>query len=119
MKRKEAHIWKDILPNMMSEEEEAENGACIFRRRRQAWKSRKFSYFLDKLDNRLKKKSKISIPARERCYGDPLDVPAPTAAKSWLTAVSGSFHDTENIDPSSQSGESSGDEDLSSDSGAD
>lgn len=105
---------------MMSEEEEAEDGACIFRRRRQAWKSRKFSYFLDKLDNRLKKKkSKISIPARERCYGDPLDVPAPTAAKSWLTAVSGSPHDKENIDPSSQSGESSGDEGLSSDSGAD
>lgn len=120
MKPKEAHIWKDILPSMMSEEEEAEDGACIFRRRRQAWKSRKFSYFLDKLDNRLKKtKSKISIPARERCYGDPLDVPAPTAAKSWLTAVSGSPHDKENIDPSSQSGESSGDEGLSSDSGAD
>ena len=104
---------------MMSEEEEAEDGACIFRRRRQAWKSRKFSYFLDKLDNRLKKKCKISIPARERCYGDPLDVPAPTAAKSWLTAVSRSSHDKENIDPSSQSEESSGDEGLSSDCGAD
>ena len=106
------------MPSMMSEEEEAEDGA--FRRRRQAWKSRKFSPFLDKLDNRLKKKkSKISIPAREWCYGDPLDVSAPTTAKSWLTDVSGLSHNKENIDPSSQSGDSSGDESLLSDSGAD
>ena len=104
---------------MMSEEEETEDDACTFRRRRQAWKSRKFSHFLDKLDNRWKKKkSMISTPARERCYGDLLDVPAPTTAKPWLKAVSS--HDKENIDPSLQSGESSGEEglELSSDSGA-
>ena len=66
----------------MSKEKEAEDGACIFHRWRQAWKSRKVSHFLGKLDNLLKKNSKISIPAQELFYGDPLDVSAPTTAKS-------------------------------------
>ena len=65
---------QDILPSMMSEEKEAEDGACIFHRWRQAWKSRRVSHFLGKLDNLLKKNSKISIPAQELFYGDPLDV---------------------------------------------
>ena len=42
-----------------------------------------------------------------------------TAVKSWLKAVSGLSHDKDNIDPSSQNGKSSGDEGLSSASGAD
>lgn len=60
------------------------------------------------------KKSKISTPAGERCYGDLLDVSVPTAAKSRLKAV---VLDKENIDPILQSGESSGNDNLSSDSG--
>ena len=104
------------MPSMMSKEKEAEDGACIFHRWRQAWKSRKVSHFLGKLDNLLKKNSKISIPAQELFFGDPLDVSAPTTAKSWLTDVSGLSNDKENIDPKwgKQWNES-----LLSDSGAD
>lgn len=73
---------------MMSEEEEEmneEDNVCRFRRRRQIWKSVKFCRFIDKLDQRLaKKKSKTINPARERCYGDKLEVIAPGAAKSWM-----------------------------------
>lgn len=72
VKEKESHIWRDILPSMMSEEEEKKNEygeVYKFKRRRQAWKSTKLCHFIDKLDQRLEKnKSKTNNPARDRCY---------------------------------------------------
>ena len=87
VKENESHIWKDVLPSMMSEEEDDEE-ACGFRRRRQVWKSIKFCRFIDKLDQRLaKKKSSTNNPARDRSYGDKLEVAPPPVAKSWMKAT--------------------------------
>ena len=84
VKENESHIWKDVLPSMMSEEEEA----CGFRRRRQVWKSVKLCCFIDKLDQWLaKKKSTTNNPARDRSYGEKLEVAPPPVAKSWMKAT--------------------------------
>lgn len=105
-------IWNDILPSMMSEEEEIDTDASVFQRRRQTWKSAKLCRFIDKLDQRLeKKKSKKCNPAKERITGEAIEVPAPSSAKSWMKAPPGT-----NTLPSDEANpEAASDEELFSD----
>ena len=85
MKARERDIWKYVVPGMMSEEEEFMDGDISkFRILLQSWKSQRFSRFLSKLDERLKKTNK-HILARGRCYGDPVVVDAPASVKPWMT----------------------------------
>ena len=100
MKEKEMTVWKDVLPSMMSEEETDDES---FQRQRHSWKSRKLVCFLHKLDSRIKKNNKSSVPARERSYGPLLEVPTPKSVRSWMTCA------TDSPDESLQSGQS-GDE---------
>ena len=87
VKSKEVNIWKDVAPNMMSEEEEyIECGTPKFRKHRQSWKSERFTHLLDKLDQRLKIKSPKGI-ARERCYGEPLDARTPPSVKPLMKCL--------------------------------
>ena len=83
VKEREAQAWKDVLPCMMSEEEDT--GPNTFERHRPLWRSQKLNRFLEKLDTRFKK-SKKTTPARERSYGEELSVPAPQYAKLWMVA---------------------------------
>ena len=84
VKEREAQAWKDVLPCMMSEEEDT--GPNTFERHHPLWKSQKLNRFLGKLDTLFKKKSKKTTLAHERSYVEELGVPAPQYAKLQMMA---------------------------------
>ena len=51
--------WDKVSADMMSEEEEDDNGTFI--RHRYAWRSDNFNRFIDKLEERIAKNSKKSL----------------------------------------------------------
>lgn len=103
VKKKEMKLWKDITPDMMSEEEEvqSEGSGDSFIRHRPQWRSKRFSRFLTKLDNRFKSKHAKSL-AKPRSYGSQSNGRAPSGAPSWILAsdsLTTGEKDTENQPP--------------------
>ena len=84
VKAREIKNWKDITPEMMSEEE-AEGDEFI--RHRPSWRSSSLNKLLEKLDNRFKAKNKKSL-AKPRSYGIPSDKPAPDNTPTWMLTTS-------------------------------
>ena len=74
--------WEKVTADMMSEEEEDDDGEG-FVRRCYTWHSASFNHFIDKLEVHIAKKNKKSL-AKKQCYGASLDQPAPSHAKDWM-----------------------------------
>ena len=81
VKSREMSKWDKVSADMMSEEEEDDNGTFI--RHRYAWRSDNFNRFIDKLEERIAKNSKKSL-AKNRTYGDTLNTPPPLHAHEWM-----------------------------------
>ena len=81
VKSREMSKWDKASADMMSEEEEDDNGTFI--RHRYAWRSDNFNRFIDKLEECIAKNSKKSL-AKNRTYGDTLNTPPPLHAHEWM-----------------------------------
>ena len=77
---KERHLWKNIKPDMMSEEEECEDG---FIRHRFSWRSANLNRFFSKLDRRSGAKATKAL-ARKQDYGDAIEKAALEELPSWM-----------------------------------
>ena len=77
---REAKLWEDITPDMMSEEEKCDD---TYVRHPPSYRSKAVYKFLCKLDNRCKKQ--MSTPPRvKRPLGSPRKLSAPCHAKWWV-----------------------------------
>ena len=76
----EQERWKDIDPNMMSDEETIDSQTL--KRRRPDWRTESFNSFMDNLDRRSYQASKH--PRKVRVLGTPLKCPAPLNVKEWM-----------------------------------
>lgn len=74
--------WLDVVPTMMSDEEDA--GDNTFRVHRQEWRSQEMTDFLDELDRRADSATKNMHPRKNRVVGTPLKVDAPEKIKDWM-----------------------------------
>ena len=99
VKPREIKHWKDITPDMMSEEE-AEGDDFI--RHRPTWRSSSLNKFLEKLDSRFKAKHQKSL-AKPRSYGSPSDKPASDDIPSWLLTTDTQSSTTEVINSDHES----------------
>ena len=74
--------WQDVVPTMMSDEEDV--GDNTFRVHRQEWRSQEMTDLLDELDRRADTAMKKVHPPKNRVVGTPLKVDAPDRAKHWM-----------------------------------
>ena len=80
--RGELDKWQDIIPTMMSDEEDVGNNT--FRVHRQEWRSQEMNDFLDELDQRAESAMKSSHPRKSRVVGTPVKMSAPEQVKPWM-----------------------------------
>ena len=73
--------WEKITADMMSEEEEDDNGAFICHR--YAWCSVTYNHFIDKLEECIARNSL----AKKRTYGSTLNIPPPPHAQDWMKSA--------------------------------
>ena len=100
VKAKEENHWKQVTPDMMSEEED-ENGEFI--RHRPQWRSTSFNVFVEKLDKRYKLKHEKTL-AKPRSYGTVnADKISPANIPSWM--IDSTLTDPEPIDSDSNDSE--------------
>ena len=82
VKEWEQSIWEDIIPSMMSDEEDMGNNTfCLHH---QEWRSQELSDFLKKLDKRADEATRKIHPCRNRVVGTPLKVTPPSITKDWM-----------------------------------
>ena len=96
----EAKNWKQVTPDMMSEEE-AEGEEFI--RHRPDWRSPSFNIFIEKLEKRYKKKKKSL--AKPRSYGNEVSKLPPSDISSWMIKDVSLSADTASVPLSSDSEE--------------
>ena len=82
LKAREMDKWKNVTPDMMSEEELGEEDTFI--RHRPSWRSQTFNKFIKKLDRRFKSKHASKSLAKPRSYGTPHNKSAPCSISSWI-----------------------------------
>lgn len=108
VKASEIKYWKQVTPDMMSDEEKQGD---IFIRHQPSYRSDKLSIFLSKLDNRFEKKSSHQ-PRVKRQMGSPAQKDIPMFAKNWMIAphlrntTDTENNDSDNIDIDSENVES-------------
>ena len=80
---REASLWGDVTPDMMSEEEK---DGEVYVRHAPAYRSNSLNRFISKLDHRLDTDipNKTSHPSLERRVGSPRDKPVPKGCKKWI-----------------------------------
>ena len=76
---KEATLWADVIPEMMSDEEREED---YYTRHPPSYRSDVLERFITKLDARLDQE-KGAHPRLERRPGSPKDKPVPSRFKKW------------------------------------
>ena len=74
--------WKDVVPTMMSDDEDVGNNT--FRVHHQEWRSLEMNDFLDELDQRADSAMKSSHPCKSRVVGTPVKVPVPDKMEAWM-----------------------------------
>ena len=110
LKQKEGKLWKHVTADVMSEEEEYEDG---FIRHRQSWRSRKFNRLIEKLDSRCAD-NEGKVKARKRVYGEECERPIPPTIPYWMKETS-SIDSVAGGNPSSEELISSGPGDEATD----
>lgn len=76
---REASLWADVLPDMMSDEERVED---FYVRHPPSYRSKALSDFINKLETRLGKE-KSTHPRLERRPGCAVEKPVPSRFKKW------------------------------------
>ena len=76
---KEATLWAEVTPEMMSDEEQEED---YYMRHPPSYRSKALHQFITKLDTRLDKE-KGTHPRMERRLGSPIDKAIPSRFKKW------------------------------------
>ena len=77
---REQDYWKDVTPDMMSDEEKQGD---VFVRHQPSYRSTTFTKFLNKLDKRAAAKSSHQ-PQTNRELGSPVEKPIPPMCKQWM-----------------------------------
>ena len=77
---REAKLWEDITPDMMSEEEKCDDA---YIRHPPSYRSKEMDKFLTKLDKRCEEKMS-SHPRIKRRLGSPRKLSVPCHAKKWV-----------------------------------
>lgn len=77
---REQDYWKDVTPDMMSDEEKQGD---VFIRHQPSYRSTNFTKFLNKLDQRAAAKSSHQ-PRASRELGSPAKKPIPPMCKQWM-----------------------------------
>lgn len=80
----ERERWQDVLPTMMSDEEEGDGGE--FAVHRPVWRSHDFNILLQELDERALS-SNPKRPRYTRTIGSPRSGDPPSEAKRWMIAT--------------------------------
>ena len=79
---REAELWADITPTMMSEEEKEGE---VYVRHPPTYRSQAFKKFIEKLDQRLNASTdKSKHPRMDRRLGSPRERPIPPGCKKWI-----------------------------------
>ena len=84
LKQKEGKLWKHVTADVMSEEEEYEDG---FIRHRQSCRSQKFNRLIEKLDNRCAD-NEGKVKARKRVCGEECERLIPPTIPYWMKETS-------------------------------
>lgn len=88
--------WVEIVPLMMSDEEETGGRFKV----RQEWRSAEFNNFIEELDDRASSSHGKSRPRITRYFGTPCKIQPPTNAPNWMLSTTNT-DDSEILAPES------------------
>lgn len=77
----EMEKWNEVTPDMMSDEERRGD---VYIRHQPDYRSQRFNYFMEKLDERGDRKTNVIHARFKRKIGSPQKEPLPKGLKSWM-----------------------------------
>ena len=94
MKPNEMDLWKQITPEMMSEEE---SDGDTFTRHQPSYRSDKLTKFLSNLDRRWDKKPIVQLRTK-RIIGSPIKKAIPAYANKWMVKTNAESNNNEHCE---------------------